>query len=232
MAQVLREERGPRPLRARPSHERRTRFLRCDVMWSSDFFEAAGRCLIKTLDEKALFKPGCERAPSESGAAAVAHARGILERMRRVPLIWKYDHGSAFTGRLFQDLLAEHRIVPYPTRCRAPWTNGRTEREHREVLAWLREAERLSDERFDADLDEGLLTLNFVKPRAVLGFRRSAEVYFRDPGLAGIDRERFIAELDEEKRRLGGRGERVHRLAVRNLLTRWKLYEEWDPASG
>lgn len=137
-AKILREERGPRPKRAKESHTRRTRFKQRDVMWSSDFVRLGwGWLLIKTIDEMSGLRLGWELCRSETAEAAVAHARSIIERMGRAPLVWKYDHGSAFTSKKFQELLACHKIVAYPTHPRAPWTNGRVERDHQEILNWL-----------------------------------------------------------------------------------------------
>lgn len=117
---ILLAVRGPKPAPARPSHDRRTRFLFSDVMWSSDTVDLGdGRLLIKTLDEASLFKVGWDPTPEETAEAVAAHARDILERMRRVPLIWKFDHQGAFTGEPFQAVLREYGIVPYPIRRRA-----------------------------------------------------------------------------------------------------------------
>ena len=232
-AKILRAARGPRPKPARPSHQRRTRFLRRDVMWSSDFTQMPdGRKLLKTLDEMSRYRLAWDMAPTETAHAVVEHARQLIERMGRRALIWKYDHGSAFTSQVFQDFLAEMRIVPYAIPPRAPWANGRTERDNKEVKNWLIPVERmqLTGDELERDVDDGMLMLNYVKPRSVLGFRSSASVYFEKPEIAEPDRERFFAELEAAKGEFDEpRGsERLHRKAVRILLQKWGLYEEWD----
>lgn len=237
VATILREERGPRPKRARPSHERRTRFLRRDVMWSSDFVELPdGRKLCRTMDEMSRFRPGWDPAASESAESAASHAEGVIKRMGRTPLVWKYDHGSAFTSDKFQDVLARYGIVPYPIAPRAPWANGRTERDNRELRNWLIpvESKQLKPEELDRDVDDGMMMLNYVKPRAVLKFNTSAKTYFEAPGIEKLDRERFIAELVALKNQFGESrsSERVHRKAVRVVLQRWGLYEEWSEAES
>lgn len=237
VAKILREERGPRPARARPSHERRTLFTRRDVMWSSDFMELPGKSkLLKTLDEMSRFKLGWNIVPSETAASVVAHGEDLIARMGRKPLVWKFDHGSAFMSAAFQGFLAKNEIVPYATPPRAPWANGRMERDNKEVHNWLIpvEKQQLSDGELDRDIDEDMLMLNYVKPRAVLGFRTSASVYFTKPGIEEPDRKRFIAELAELKNQFDESrwSERVHRRAVRVLLQRWGLYEEWLEAEN
>jgi len=113
VAKIPKEVRGPRPKPARAPHERRTWFLRCDVMWSTDFMELPGkRWLIKTLDEMSRFRPGWGVVLSQTAEAAVRHGEDIIRRMGRAPLIWKYDHGSPFTSDAFQNFLAKHKILP------------------------------------------------------------------------------------------------------------------------
>lgn len=232
VAKILREKRGPRPRRRQLSHDRRTSFLRRDVMWSSDFTEVPGKKkLLKTLDEMSRFKLGWEIVPSERPADVVEHARQLIARMGRKPLVWKFDHGSAFMSNAFQTFLAQNEIVPYPIAPRAPWANGRTERDNKEIKNWLIPVEKsqMSVEELDADVDDGMLMLNYVKPRSVLGFRTSASAYFAKPVVEELDRSRFIAELNALKNQFDESrwSERVHRRVVRTLLQRWGLYEEW-----
>lgn len=233
VANILREERGPRPRPARPSHDRRTSFARRDVMWSSDFTELPGKSkLLKTLDEMSRFKLAWQIEPSETAASVVEHARQLLERMGRKPLVWKFDHGSAFTSREFQAFLEKNDIVPYVIPPRAPWANGRTERDNKEIKNWLIPVEnsKLDVTKLDREIDEGMLMLNYVKPRAVLGFRTSAAVYFAKPEIETLDHKRFIAELVELKNQFNESRfrERAHRKAVRMLLQKWGLYAEWE----
>lgn len=248
VAKILREARGPRPKRAKKPHTRRTRFNRRDVMWSSDFVRLGwGWLLIKTIDEMSGYRLGWELCRSETAEAAVAHARSIIDRMGRAPLVWKYDHGSAFTSREFQKLLACHKIVPYPTQRRAPWTNGRVERDHQDILNWLIlfEGKKVTREMLEREIDEGMWMLNFVKPRASLEFRKSAEVYFNDkswgPNDVGEESRSWLAQsiceakcelesLDPEEPAwlLSKSGERLHRKAVRLALQKERWYEEWD----
>lgn len=233
VAKILREERGPRPRPARPSHDRRTSFARRDVMWSSDFTELPGKSkLLKTLDEMSRFKLAWQIEPSETAASVVEHARDLIGRMKRMPLVWKFDHGSAFMSREFQTFLADNEIVPYAIPPRAPWANGRTERDNKEIKNWLIpfENQKLDRAELDREIDDGMLMLNYVKPRAVLGFRTSAAVYFAKPEIEVLDRQRFIAELVELKNQFNESRfrERVHRKAVRMLLQKWGLYAEWE----
>jgi transposase InsO family protein len=229
VARILREERGARPAPARPSHERRTRFLRRDVMWSSDFMELPDkRKLLKTIDEASRFKLAWDVVESETAKSITEQARQLIARMGRKPLVWKFDHGAAFTSRSFKAFLAEQEIVAYPIPPRAPWANGRIERDNKELQNWLAPAGQLGGEELERDIDAGMLLLNYVKPRAVLGYRSSAAVYFKKTEIAEPDRAQFIAELAELKRELGNASERVHRKAVRLLLQKWGLYEEWE----
>jgi len=250
VAKILLEVRGPRPKRTKHPHTRRTRFIRRDVMWSSDFVRLVGGwMLVKTMDEMSGYRLGWDLVRSENAEQALAHAQSIAARMGRVPLVWKYDHGSAFTSAMFQKFLAERMIVPYPTQPRAPWTNGRVERDHQEIHNWLipLEGKTVSEEEIEKEIDGGMWMLNFIKPRACLGFRKSAETYFEDEagGLENADDEirgMFQQAIDDAKTELGcadsldpnqlkkKSGERLHRKAVRIVMQRWKLYEEWDTA--
>ena len=205
VAKILREVRGPRPVRAKRPHDRRTRFLRRDVMWSSDFMELPdGRELIKTIDEMSIFRLGWDAQKTETAEFAVRHGEAIIERMGRTPLVWKYDHGSPFTSGLFQDFLARQKILAYPIPPRSPWVNGRNERDNREVRNWLIavEGKKLSAAELDRDIDDGMLMLNYVKPRAVLGFKKSAETYFA-AGAAEIGRDGCSGRCKNMRRRSG-----------------------------
>ncbi len=230
-AKILREERGPRPKRAKEPHTRRTRFKQRDVMWSSDFVRLGwGWLLIKTIDEMSGFRLGWELCRSETAEAAVAHARSTIARLGRAPLVWKYDHGSAFTSDAFQKLLACHKIVPYPTHPRAPWTNGRVERDHQEILNWLIafEGKEVTREFLEREIDEGMWMLNYIKPRAVLDFKKSAEVYFKALGIGEIPRDEFLGKVMEYEAQIGMMGtERTQRKAIRMAMQYWEVYEEW-----
>ena len=229
-AKILREHRGARPRPARASHERRTRFLRRDVMWSSDFTELPDkRKLLRTMDERSRFRLGWDIASSETAEAVVRHAEDLIARMGRAPLIWKFDHGSAFMSAAFQELLARHRIVPYAIPPRSPWANGRTERDNREIKNWLIPAAKagLAGAALENDADEGMWMLNYEKPRAVLGFRTSASVYFHTDGISEEDRTRFRALLPTQYRSEG-----ELRKEVRRLLQEAGFYEEWIVGSA
>jgi transposase InsO family protein len=248
VAKILREFRGPRPKRAKQPHTRRTKFNRRDVMWSSDFVRLGwGWLLLTTMDEHSGYILGWDLVRSEQAWAVVEHAQSILDRMGRAPLVWKYDHGSAFMSEVFQGLLEEYKIVPYPIAPRSPWVNGRTERDHQEVHNWLipLAGREVSREELDRELDDEMLVRNFIKPRACLGFRRSAEVYFGGDAVLGAAEEvRGWLEqaIHDEKWELGApdpdeaykikrSGERRHRKAVRQALQKLGLYEEWDVAA-
>lgn len=226
VAKILRMARGPRPKAREKPHDLRTRFLARDVMWSSDYVETPdGRKLLKTLDEASRYRLGWDAADTETAQSVVNHARRIIERMGRAPLAWKYDHGSAFTSKAFQALLAEHGIAGYPIPPRAPWANGRTERDHQELLNWLAPLKTLSGEELTREIDDGMMMLNFVKPRAALGFKTSAKAYFD----AVVVPEFKKIEFRERLRRwlAGSRDERLQRRAIRTILAELGLYEEW-----
>ena len=248
VAKILLEFRGPRPKRAKQPHTRRTKFLRRDVMWSSDFVRVGwGWLLLVTMDEHSGYILGWDLVHSEQAMAVVEHAESILARMGRAPLVWKYDHGSAFTSDVFQGLLDDCKIVPYPIPPRSPWVNGRKERDNQEVHNWLipLEGHKISRDQLDREIDEGMLIRNFVKPRSCLGFRKSAEVYFSEDAALDVDdevREWFAQSLCDAKFELGvpdpdevyeieKSGERLHRKAVRLAMQKEGLYEEWDVAA-
>ncbi len=229
VGKILKEVHGPKPVKAKPRHDRRTKFNRCDVMWSSDFTDMGnGRKLIKTIDEKSDYRLGWDVACSESAQALVEHARGILERMGRAPLAWKYDNGSCFKSKGFKQFLEQNGIMPYAIRNRAPWTNGRTERDHKEVKNWIEPVKDklLTTEELEKDIDDGMLMLNYVKPRATLGYKTSAAVYFYDEGITEADRHIFFEEVRKLKEK-DVKYRRNHRKAVRVALKQMGLYDEW-----
>ena len=248
VAKILREFRGPRPKRAKQPHTRRTKFIRRDVMWSSDFMRLGwGWLLLTTMDEHSGYILGWDLVRSEQAMAVLEHAQSILDRMGRAPLVWKYDHGSAFMSEVFQALLEEYKIVPYPIAPRSPWINGRTERDHQEVHNWLipLAGRELGREELDREVDDEMLVRNFIKPRACLGFKKSAEVYVgADAALdAAEDVREWLAQGICEVKALSGAtdpdeayeieksGERLHRKAVRQTFQKLGLYEEWDTAA-
>lgn len=229
-AKILAEVRGPRPKKKAVPHVGRTKFLGRDVMLSSDFTALpGGRKLLRTMDEKSRYRPGWDIC-LETAEAAVKHGEGLIARLGRAPLVWKYDHGSSFTSDAFQAFLRRHRIIGYPTQARAPWTNGRTERDNREIKNWLIPVkDDVSDAELEREVNEGMLMLNNIKPRAVLGFKTSADVYFHSQGVEHLDREDVARQLEEIKLGLAPlKGERLHRKAVRELLKKLGLYEEWE----
>ena len=247
VAKILREFRGPRPKRVRRPHTRRTKFTRRDVMWSSDFMKLGwGWLLLVTLDEFSGYILGWDLVRSEQAIAVVEHAQSILDRMGRAPLVWKYDHGSAYTSEIFQGLLEEYKIVPYPIAPRSPWVNGRTERDHQEVHNWLipLAGREVSQKELDREIDDEMLVRNFIKPRACLGFKKSAEVYFGEDAVLdaaeevrewlaqGLRDENCALEVLDPNQvyEIKKSGERLHRKAVRLALQKLRLYEEWDVA--
>jgi len=235
VAKIVREERGPRPKKTERPHNGRTHINYRDVMWSSDFLAIPGGKLLKTLDEMSRYKLGWDIVDSESAEALVKHALAIVESIGRAPLVWKFDNGGAFKSEAFQNFLAEHKIMPYPIPPRAPWVNGRTERDNQEIENWLLalEGREIGREELRREIDEGMLMLNYVKPRAVLGYRKSAEVYLNGDGATEeMDREWLALNLEDEKCKLGWNGwtenRRIHRKAVRQVLLKWTLMEEWE----
>lgn len=249
VAKILREHRGPRPKREEPAHTRRTRFIRRDVMWSSDFTHIGwGWLLLRTLDEHSGYILGWDLVKSEDSIGVLEHGQSIVGSMERGPLVWKYDHGSGFISDVFQYFMEGEGIAPYPTAPRAPWTNGRTEREHQETHNWLRplEGRELGKAELEREIGDGMLVRNYVKPRACLGFRKSAEVYFGKDAELEVDEEMrgwLAQEIINAKGALGADDpeevygirkskERVHRKAVKVALEKLGLYEEWDTAAG
>lgn len=230
VAKILAEVRGSRPKRKEPPHNSRTMFLGRDVMWSSDYTGLpGGRKLLKTMDEMARHRPGWDIC-RETAKAAVKHGEGLVACMGRAPLVWKYDHGSPFTSKLFQEFLRRHGIIGYPTQARAPWTNGRTERDNREIKNWMIPVgEDVGDRELEKEVNEGIFMLNYIKPRAVLGYKTSADVYFHGQGVEHLDKSVVAAQLEGIKEEFAPlKGERLHRKAVRELLKRLRLYEEWE----
>jgi transposase InsO family protein len=248
VAKILREFRGPRPKRPKQPHTRRTRFIRRDVMWSSDFTPLGwGWLLLTTIDEHSRYILGWDLVRSEQSIAVLDHAQSILERMGRAPLVWKYDHGSAFTSDVFQGLLESYEIVPYPIAPHSPWVNGRKERDHQDIHNWLipLAGSEISRKELEREIDDEMLMRNYIKPRACMGFKKSAEVYFsKDAELdadeevrgwlaqeiinakcaLGVDDPEEVYEIKKSK-------EPKHRKAVRIALQKLGLYEEWDTAA-
>lgn len=241
VAKILKEHRGPRPTLAEAPHVCRTRFIDRDVMWSSDFMDlpirgsnhpkGEKRKLLKTLDETSRFRLSWDIVPSENALAVLHHADSLVHRMGCVPLVWKYDHGTGFTSELFQAFLEHHEIVPFPIAPRAPWMNGRVERDHQEIQRWLIPVwdKRLPDAPLDKEIDEGMLMLNYIKPRMVLGYETSAQVYFhKESPIEEGGRTYWLDQLQQIKDMLWPMsGERLQRKAVRMWLQKMGVYEEW-----
>jgi len=227
VAKILREYRGPKPTRKKPKHDRRTKFFLRDVMWSSDGTEADnGTIILRTIDEKTDYPLGWDIVDSENADEVTAHAESAIMRMGRAPLVWKFDNSGGFKSRKFREFIGKYGIIPYPIRKRTPWTNGRTEREHRDTHQWLAPViKKLSSkEEIQKDLNEGMLMLNYVKPRAVLGYRTTAQAYFSDKGVTEQDRK----ELWEEVEKVRGKFvEYNHRKVVRVAMQKLGLYEEY-----
>lgn len=233
VAKILKEVRGPRPKRVEPSHNRRTRFILKDVMWSSDFMELPNKQeLLKTLDETSRYRLGWDISKTATAESALRHAEEIVDRFGRVPLVWKYDHGSAFTSKKFQEFLKYWEIFPYPIPPRSPWVQGRIERDNQEIENYLLPLEQqyLSEEQWEKEVDDGMIMLNFIKPRAVLNFQTSAAVYMNTDGIEEIDREWLRLDLEDIKCQLYNKyhGERLQRKVIRILLQKWGLYQEWE----
>lgn len=229
VAKILNKYRLPKQKKMELSHNRRTKIKRSDVMWSSDFTEIAdGKKLLKTIDEKSDYRVGWEVSESEDMDTLLRHAEEIISRTGRRPLVWKYDNGPCFKSVGFKQFLKRHDIVPYPIQGRAPWTNGRSERDHREIQNWLAfvDVGNLNDEGLKKDINEGMHMLNHIKPRAVLEYKTSAEVYYEDEGVAGIDRKLFMEEVARNRAKEVN-SNHSYRRAVRTTLQNMGLYEEW-----
>jgi len=227
VAKILKAYRGARPKKKEPPHDRRTKFLLRDVMWSSDVTgKRSGHPLLKTIDEKTDYPLGWDVVRSENAEELVAQAEGIIARFGRAPLVWKFDNGPAFKSGVFQRFLEKHHVIPYPTHGYAPWTNGRTERDHQETQRWLLPVDtaRLTEEEFLKELNEGMLMLNYVKPRAILGFKTTARAYFEDKGVTEEDRARLWEAVDIVRREFV---QYNHRKIVRVAMQKAGLYEEW-----
>lgn len=193
-----------------------------------------GSKLLKTLYEMSLNKLAWDIVANENAADLVSHVRKLVGTLGRAPLVWKYDNGSAFKSDAFQAFLAEHKIIPFPIPPRAPWVNGRTERDNQEIQNWLLplQGRAVSREELERELNEGILMLNCIKPRAVLGFKRSTEVYQNCLGVADMEREHLALDLYCTKQGMALDCEKVswaiHRRAVRAVLKKWMLLEEWE----
>jgi hypothetical protein len=73
-----------------------------------------------------------------------------------------------------------------------------------------------------------MLMLNYVKPRAVLGFKKSAETYFAAEGAAEIGRDELLWKVQEYEAQIGSVGtERTRRKAIRMAMQCFGIYEEW-----
>lgn len=227
VAKILKEHRGSRPERNKPPHNGRTKFLFRDVMWSSDCTETdTGKLLVRTIDEKTGFTLGYDTVRSENADEITKHAEDIIARFGKAPLIWKYDNGPAFKSSKFGKLLIQHKIISYPIHRRSPWTNGRTECSHKDVHRWLipAEAKELTGNEFMKDLGEGVLMLNYLKPRAVLGYETAARAYFNDRGVTEADRVKLWKEVENIHKKFV---EYKHRKIVRVAMQNVGLYEEW-----
>lgn len=227
IAKILNEYRGSRPERNKPSHDRRTKFLFRDVMWSSDCTETdSGKLLLRTIDEKTGFTLGYDIVRSENAEEITKHAENVIARFDRAPLVWKYDNGPAFKSKMFGNLLVQHEIIPYSIHRRAPWTNGRTECSHKDVHRWLipAEAKGLTGNEFMKDLNEGILMLNYLKPRAVLGYETAAKAYFNDKGVTEYYRTKLWKEVEDIQKNFV---QYNHRKVVRVAMQKVGLYEEW-----
>lgn len=71
--------------------------------------------------------------------------------------------------------ITSHKIRPH-----CPQDQGVIERGMREVKMWLRANDISNGGELAACLDEGMLMLNFLKPKIVLNAATPAKVYFGD----------------------------------------------------
>ena len=113
-----------------------------------------------------------------------------------------------------------------------PGSTARTERDNKEIQNWLIPVwdKGLSDAELEREVDEGMLMLNYIKPRMVLGYQTSAQVYFtKESMVEDADRDWLLDQLQQIKDRLWPMsGERLQRKAVRMWLQQMGFYEEWE----
>lgn len=154
-----------------------------NLVWSIDWTEyrLRGRkiFIVVVLDEASRFFLGwriVERVPGTEDVCAVV--KDILARFKGRPLLIKSDRAAVFLSENWEALLAANGMLPHRVRPRSPWEQGIIERSIREVKAWLRAKSPRSVDEFKACVDEGMLMLNFLKPRGVLAGRTPARAHF------------------------------------------------------
>lgn len=123
------------------------------------------------------------------------------------PLVVKHDRGSEFENYDFQRTLREERIVSLPAPGHYAPFNGRLERGIRSLRNFTRPLEH----RYDATLEEvedalsrGRRVLNEEMPRRIFAGKTAQTVYDAANPYKPEDREKLVALVIEEEKRLQG----------------------------
>jgi len=179
------DERPPRPQPAPPAAP--------NQVWAIDWTEYKVRgkkfFIGVVIDEASRFFLGWEiwdRAPRQREVCRLM--RDVFGRYRGLPVILKSDRAKVFSSRRWERFLACHGVAPVRGRPHCPQDQGVIERGIREVKAWLRANRPMTRQALGHDFDEGMLMLNFLKPRVVLGGGTPARAHF-----LGIGGERTSA---------------------------------------
>lgn len=157
-----------------------------DFAWSTDWTICrVGRkeyFLLLLMDEATRFWLGwalLDRAPGTSEAAALLS--DAFRRYRGRPLLLKSDRAGAFMSSEWRAFLAAEGIVHCRGRPGVPQDQAVIERQIREVKAWVACQASDTAEELERCVREGILMLNFLKPRRVLDGRTPGAAYFGSP---------------------------------------------------
>lgn len=232
VAKIVNGIRDTVPAKKEPKHDGRTRFLRVGAMLSSDgVMVGRDKVFLTTIDEKSGKTVGYDLCRRENAEYVEEHMRKIVSKTGQRPMVWKHDNGPGFKSEKCQGFLKKNGIVAYPTRGYAPWTNGRVERNNKDLQGWFStvDVERMSENEVENEAAQFVYLQNYVKPRAVLGYRTADSVYRSEQGISEDERERFIREVAAIK---AGDATMKHRKAVKTALRNLGFYEEWTEAEG
>ena len=156
-----------------------------NIVWSVDWteFKVRGKkfFILLFMDEASRFYLGWYVFVSHPTGKDVAEClRDVLARYEARPFILKSDRARAFLCSEWLGVLTKNNIVHHKIRPHCPQDQGVIERGMREIKQWLRVNDVSNNEELGACLDEGMLMLNFLKPKIVLNAATPAKVYFSD----------------------------------------------------